>query len=87
MPPPPPNYMPLFHFGVPKSALCHKIIHLVAGFHAFWPPFAIMFSHTCIFIHSSKRHVHYKVNSPLYEDSTFPRYNQIKENIMDKHAR
>jgi hypothetical protein len=68
---------------VPKGALCHKISHLVAGFYAFWPPFAIMFSHifkTKFQKASSFKFYfrHFKVNSPLYE--AFPSYNQIKEN-------
>jgi hypothetical protein len=57
-----------------------------AGFHDFWPPFAIMFSH--ILKQDSKRHVFTSFilditnSTALYkfEDSAFPRYNQIKEN-------
>jgi hypothetical protein len=67
------------------SATKYIVLHLVAGFHDFWPLFAIMFSH--IFKQNSKRHVltsfyfrHYKVNRPLYEDLAIPPYNQIKEN-------
>jgi hypothetical protein len=44
MPPPPLINYVKFHFGVTKGALCHKILYLVAGFHDFWPPFAIFFN-------------------------------------------